>query len=103
MAGVRVVDSITKLDASDAGTVIVAGSHGGLFPAYLAATSHLRGVVLHDAGLGLDQAGIACLDYLDRLDMPAATIGHLTARIGDGQDMAARGRVSHVNRAAAAL
>jgi hypothetical protein len=103
MAGVRVVDSITKLDAGDAGTVIVAGSHGGLFPAYLAATSHLRGVVLHDAGLGLDQAGIACLDYLDRLGMPAATIGHLTARIGDGQDMAARGRISHVNRAAAAL
>ncbi|HXY98564.1 MAG TPA: hypothetical protein VEI03_01100 [Stellaceae bacterium] len=103
MAAVKVVDSITKLDASDAGQVLIAASHGGVYPAYLAAKAHLRGVILHDAGLGLDRAGIASLDYLDRLGMAAATIGHLSARIGDGADMAARGRVSHVNRAAAAL
>jgi hypothetical protein len=102
-AAVRVVDSITKLDNSYAGQVLVAASHGGLYPAYLAAAAHLGGVILHDAGLGLDRAGIASLDYLDRLGMPAATIGHLSARIGDGADMAARGIVSHVNRAAAAL
>ena len=104
MAGeVRVVDSITKLEASDAGQVVLAASHGGIYPAYLAAKAQLRGVILHDAGLGLDRAGIAGLDYLDRLGMAAAAISHLSARIGDGADMAARGRVSHVNRAAAAL
>jgi hypothetical protein len=99
----RVVDSITKLDASYEGAVLIAASHGGLYPAYLAAKAHLAGVVLHDAGLGRDRAGIASLDYLDRLGMPAATIAHTSARIGDGADMARRGVVSHVNRAAAAL
>jgi hypothetical protein len=97
------VDSITKLEASDAGQVLIAASHGGIYPAYLAASARLRGVILHDAGLGLDRAGIAGLDYLDRVGMAAAAISHLSARIGDGADMAARGRVSHVNRAAAAL
>lgn len=100
---VRVVDSITKLDASYAGTVLIAASHGGVYPAYLAALAHLRGVVLHDAGLGLDRAGIASLDYLDRLGMAAAVVSHLSARIGDGADMAARGVLSFVNRKAAAL
>lgn len=103
MAAIGVADSITRLDAGDAGRVLIAASHGGVYPAYLAAKARLRGVILHDAGLGLDRAGIASLDYLDRLGMAAATIGHLSARIGDGADMAARGRVSHVNRAAAAL
>ena len=102
-AEVRVVDSITKLDDSYRGAVLIAASHGGIYPAYLAALAQLRGVILHDAGLGLDAAGIASLAYLDRLGMPAATVGHLSARIGDGEDMAARGALSHVNRAAAAL
>lgn len=103
VAEVRVVDSITKFDESDRGQVMIAGSHGGVYPAYLAAKAGLRGVVLHDAGLGLDRAGIASLDYLDRLGMAAATVSHLSARIGDGADMARRGVVSHVNHTAAAL
>lgn len=49
MAGaVRVVDSITKLEASDADQVVLAASHGGIYPAYLAAKAQLRGVILHD-------------------------------------------------------
>lgn len=99
----RVIDSITKLEASDAGAVVIAGSHGGLYPGYLAAKAHLSGVILHDAGLGLDRAGIASLEYLDRLGLAAATVGYLSARIGDGADMATRGVISHVNAAAAAL
>lgn len=102
-AQILVVDSITKLDQSHRGQVLVAGSHGGLYPAYLAAKAGLRGVILHDAGLGLDRAGIASLDYLDRLGMAAAAVSHLSARIGDGKDMAVRGRLSHVNRVAQAL
>jgi hypothetical protein len=102
-AQVLVVDSITKLDQSHRGQVLVAASHGGLYPAYLAAKAGLRGVILHDAGLGLDRAGIASLDYLDRLGMAAATVSHLSARIGDGADMTMRGRLSHVNRTAEAL
>jgi hypothetical protein len=102
-ADILVADSITKLDPSWRGKVAIAASHGGVYPGYLAAKAHLRGVVLHDAGLGLDRAGIASLDYLDALGLAAATIDYRSARIGDGADMAARGVVSFVNRAAEAL
>jgi hypothetical protein len=99
---VLVVDSITKLPPNAAGAVAIAASHGGAYPAYLAAAAGLRGVVLHDAGVGLDQAGIACLAYFDALERPAATVAHTSARIGDGSDLAARGVISYVNAIAAA-
>jgi hypothetical protein len=100
---VLVVDSITKLGPNAAGAVAIAASHGGVYPAYLAAAAGLRGVVLHDAGVGLDEAGVACLDYLDALGRPAATVAHTSARIGDGRDLACRGVVSRVNATAAGL
>ncbi len=37
------------------------------------------------------------------LGIPAATVGHMTARIGDGADMLARGIISHANPLAIAL
>lgn len=98
-----VVDSITKLPPDARGAVAIAASHGGVYPAYLAAAAGLRGVVLHDAGIGLDEAGIGCLAYLDALGLPAATVAHTSARIGDGADLAARGTISRVNAAAASL
>ena len=97
-----VVDSITKLPSKAGGESAIAASHGGIYSAYLAAAAGLRGVVLHDAGVGLDQAGIACLAYFDALRRPAATVAHTSARIGDGSDLAARGVISHVNATAAA-
>jgi hypothetical protein len=100
---VLVVDSITKLPPNADGEIAIAASHGGIYPAYLAADAGLRGVVLHDAGVGLDHAGIACLAYFDALGRPAATVAHTSARIGDGSDLAARGRVSYVNATAAAV
>lgn len=103
MPGMRVADTITKLSAEDEGLVIVAASHGGVYPGYIAAAGHARGVILNDAGLGLDRAGIGSLDYLQALGIPAATVGHETARIGDGSDMIASGRLTHVNNAAEAL
>ena len=86
-----VVDSITKLGPDARGEVAIAASHGGVYPAYLAAAAGLRGVVLHDAGIGLDEAGVGCLAYLDALGIPAATVAHTSARIGDGADLARRG------------
>jgi hypothetical protein len=99
---VLVVDSITKLGPDAAGAVAIAASHGGVYPAYLAAAAGLRGVVLHDAGIGLDAAGIACLNYCDALGRPAATVAHTSARIGDGADLARRGVISRVNATAVA-
>lgn len=98
-----VVDSVTRIPAGADGSVLIAGSHGGIYSGFLAAKAHVRGVILHDAGVGKDGAGIASLGYLARLGYGAATVAHTSARVGDGRDIAKRGVVSHVNEVAAAL
>lgn len=98
-----VLDSVTRMDESFRGQVLVAGSHGGVYAAYLAALGRLRGVILNDAGGGKDDSGIAGLAYLDRAGMAGATVSHLSAGIGDGADMMARGVISHVNERARAV
>jgi hypothetical protein len=98
-----VANSVTKLGPETRDAVLIGGSHGGVYAGYLAAKEGARAVILNDAGIGKDQAGTGSLDYLDKLAIPAATVDHRSARIGDGKDMAARGRISHVNAAAKAL
>jgi hypothetical protein len=101
--GIFVADSVTSPGPEVAGSVLIAGSHCGVYAAYLAARLKVRGVILNDAGIGLDQAGIAGLEYLQRAGIPAAAIGHESARIGDGKDTADRGIVTWVNEAARAV
>jgi hypothetical protein len=101
--GVVAADTITKLPPDAAGQVVVSGSHGGRYPGYLAAKAGVRAVILNDAGVGRDAAGIEALAYLDALGIAAAAVSHLSCRIGDTQDMLARGRVSHANAAARAV
>jgi len=96
-------DTITKLSADAAGAVIVSGSHGGVYPAYLAAHARAAAVILNDAGVGKDQAGIGSLPYLAELGIAAATVSHWSCRIGSTDDMRARGIVSHCNELAARL
>jgi len=102
-APVVTADSITRIGPEGKGTVVVNGSHGGVYAAYLAAQLGVAAAIFNDAGVGRDQAGIAGLDYLARLGLPAAAVGHMTARIGDGADMMARGVVTHANPLAVAL
>lgn len=101
-AHILAAESVTEL-ADVAGAVLVAGSHGGVIAAYLAAAAGVHAVILNDAGIGLERAGIAGLPYLDDIGMAAAAVSHLSARIGDGADMLARGAISHANRHAAAI
>ena len=96
-------DSITRVGAEANGAVVVNGSHGGLYAAYLAAKLGVAAAIFNDAGIGRDRAGIAGVDYLAELGVPAAAVGNMTARIGDGADMMARGIVTYVNLLAAAL
>ena len=98
-----ITDSVTILDAGAHGRAALAASHGGIFAAYLAAKAGLKAVVLCDAGVGRERAGIAGLEYLDRIGTAAATVGHRSARIGDGADCVERGMISHVNARAAKL
>ena len=93
---VATAESVTAL-GEVAGKVLVAGSHGGINAAYLGASAGVHALILNDAGVGLDRAGIAGLVYLEAIGMAAATVGHASARIGDGADMLARGVISHAN------
>ena len=103
MDAILVVDSATRLGPDAAGAVVVCGSHGGMYAAWLAAHAGVRAVILNDAGVGRHQAGIAGVLWLAALDIPALAIDHDSARIGDGADMFASGRVSMANHMAASL
>jgi len=83
--------------------VVVSGSYGGRYNAFNAAKWPVRAVIMNDAGIGKDNAGIVGLDFLDQINMAAATADAQTCHIGDGDHMLAHGIISHVNRAAAAL
>lgn len=98
-----VLDSVTTFTPKARGRAAVAASHGGVYAAYLAAKAGLKAVILCDAGVGREQAGIGGLACLDTLGMPAAAIGHRSARIGDGADCLSRGVISFANARAAEL
>jgi hypothetical protein len=98
-----IADTVTVLSREAAGAVLIAGSHCGVYAAHLAARASVRAVILNDAGVGRDRAGIEGLDYLDDLGIAAAALWHNSARIGDGADMAARGIIGHANARAIAL
>jgi hypothetical protein len=102
-APIVTADSITRIGDEANGAVVVNASHGGIYAAYLAAKLHAAAAIFNDAGIGKDRAGIGGLAYLDALGIAAATIGHDTARIGDGADMLTRGVITHANALAAAL
>ena len=96
-------DTATKLGPHAAGAVIVTGSHGGRYAAYLTLKAHPRAVIHNDAGVGKDEAGIAVIAMAEALGVAAATASHTSCRIGDTADMMARGRISHANAPARAL
>jgi uncharacterized protein YunC (DUF1805 family) len=104
LAPIAVADSITRISEAEAkDAVVVNASHGGIYAAYLAAKLGAAAAIFNDAGVGRDRAGISGLAYLQDLGISAATIGHDTARIGDGSDMLARGVVTYANALAEAL
>ena len=98
-----VLDSVTHLTAEHRGCAAYCASHGGRYVGYYAAKMGVGAVILNDAGIGRDRAGLAGVMLLDRLGVPAATVSHRTARIGDGAHGHANGILSHVNKSAASL
>lgn len=101
--GLVIFDSVTKLGPEHAGAIAVCASHGGVYAAWCAANAAIRALIVNDAGIGKEEAGVAGLAWLDALGLPAAALDHRSCRIGDGGDAWARGVVSRVNRAAAAF
>lgn len=97
------VSASSQCHEGQRGHVVVSGSYGGEYNAFHAGKWGIRGVVLNDAGIGKERAGVRGLDYLDRVGLAAATADCMTCHIADGDHMLAHGRISHVNQAAAAL
>src|ERR1700675_1985330 len=97
------VASCSNLRDEHRGHVAVSGSYGGRNNAYNAAKWPVRAVIMNDAGIGKDNAGIVGLEFLNRIKMAAATADAMTCHIGDGDHMLANGVISHVNETAAGL
>lgn len=103
MIPLRVVDSITELQPADAGCIALSGSHGGLSSARYALAARPLLSVFNDAGVGLDDAGIAGLAFLQAHGLAACAVSHMSARIGLAASTLDSGVVSHANAAAEAL
>jgi hypothetical protein len=97
------VPSCSNIRTEHRSHVVVSGSYGGRYNAFNAAKWPVRGVIMNDAGVGKENAGIIGLDFLDQIDLAAATADARTCHIGDGDHMLAHGIISYVNRTGAAL
>jgi hypothetical protein len=97
------VSASSQVNASHHGQVVVSGSYGGEYNAFHAGRWGLRGVILNDAGVGRDGAGIRGLAYLEQIGLCAATADANTCHIADGEHMLEHGKISYINRFAAAL
>ena len=96
-ARIEVLDSVTDLGPAHRGSVGVCGSHAGLVAIAYAVKAGLHAVILNDAGIGKDEAGVAGLQVLETLGMAACAVAHTSARIGDGRDTWLHGVVSVAN------
>lgn len=94
---VVVMDSMSQVEPDDAGRVVVAGSNGGYESGRVGVAVRCGFVVLNDAGVGKERAGVVGLDLLSEAGIPAAAVGHDTAEISNGADMWANGVITHVN------
>lgn len=98
------LDTITAIDASHAGGVIVSGSHGGASSTGFVTRAPARphAVFFNDSGIGKERAGIVALELLDGIDVVCAVYSHDSARIGDARDGYDCGVLTGVNGCARA-
>ena len=97
-----VTPSVTRLPPETPGSVVVGGSHAAIFTVYLSARAGARAAIQHDAGIGLNQAGVSGLAWAEKLGMAVAAVAASSARSGDADDMMRRGIISRANKIAAA-
>lgn len=95
------VPSVTKLPLEADGAVVVGGSHGAVYAAYLSVKAGARAAIHNDAGIGRDEAGVSGLAWAQAHGMAMAAVLGSSARIGDGEDMLKRGVISRANTLAA--
>jgi hypothetical protein len=96
------LDSNSLVRPEDAGAIVVTGSHGALLGGK--PESAIRVAVLaavyHDAGIGIDRAGVSRLPALAARGIIAATVASASARIGDARSVWQSGTLSALNAGA---
>ena len=97
---IEFLDSITDVTDASRGRVVVCGSHGGLYPAAVASLAGVRAVLFNDAGIGLEQAGVAGVLALADVGMAAAGVDCNSCHIGSSRDTYDNGVISVVNAVA---
>ncbi len=100
---ISLVNSANYIGKEHRGRVVVCGSHGGVYCAAKAIFYQVRGIILHDAGFCLDNAGVAVLDYCQPHLVPAAVVDSDTAYIGNVEHTYANGIISACNAEAVRL
>lgn len=97
---ITVTDSITFLNESNAGDIVVCGSHGGVSAGHYAQKHRLKAVFFNDAGIGKNNAGIKSLDSLSDAGILACTVDCMSAEIFNGQDVLDNGIITVCNQLA---
>jgi hypothetical protein len=99
------LDAAPMLTAEDASSIVVTGSHAALFrgrPDHVIQVS-VKAIFFSDAGIGLDEAGVARLPTLDARGIIAGAAAHSSAEIGNARSIYEDGILSRVNAGAVAL
>jgi len=98
-----VANSATSIDENNKNDVVVDGSHFGLNVGQMALQAGIQGMIGNDAGMGLDDAGIAGIKFLEKYNTPAAAVSCMSAQIGNGTSTYEEGEISVVNEVAGKL
>lgn len=97
---ITVTDSITFLNETNAGDIVVCGSHGGISAGEYALKHRVKAVFFNDAGIGKNNSGIKSLETLSNAGIPACTVDCMSAEIFNGLDMFENGIISVCNQLA---
>lgn len=95
-------DSASLIRDEDVGRIVVAGSHCALLGGKRddGVRPLLHALVLSDAGIGKNRAGVARLPYLDERGIAAAAASVQTCHIGSWESIYSEGVLSTVNESA---
>jgi hypothetical protein len=98
-----VADSLTFFEQGDWRTDVVLGaSFAGVPTGIVPLRQGARGWLAHEAGPGLDRAGVGGLSLAQDMGVPAAAIATMTAGLGDGRSLLT-GQVAAANEVARTL
>jgi hypothetical protein len=97
---VVLVDSMMFAGPENGGDVLCAGSHGGRVNMARALELRPRGALFSDGDGARDGSGVSGLPVLDAVDVPAAAVDAMRARIGDATSTWTDGVITAMNETA---